>query len=144
MEIKIYDNYLTVNYKGGLSSTEISIHKVENKFLLDIFMYSDWKDDIYADSILDVEKELKELEINQETINEIILNLKKLMQKIVIQDKYNESKKWEIIKISGGYYLKQYISNKQYGKGLRTTKSWIENILNIKIKYNKNIGLIIE
>ncbi|SKA08781.1 hypothetical protein SAMN02745174_02512 [Cetobacterium ceti] len=57
----------------------------------------------------------------------------RLSKKIVIQDKYNPIKTWEITKLKGGYYLKQFISGKQFGSGIRTTKKWLENTLEIKI-----------
>ncbi|MGL4861810.1 MULTISPECIES: hypothetical protein [Bacteria] len=61
----------------------------------------------------------------------------------IIKDKYNDLKSWEIIKLSGGYYLKQYICGKQFGRGIRTTKKFIMQILDIKIEF-KNGELIIE
>lgn len=57
------------------------------------------------------------------------------MESVKITDKYNSSKEWEIIKLSGGYYLKQYIRGKQFGRGFRTSKRYIESILEIKISY---------
>ena len=63
------------------------------------------------------------------------------MESIKITDKYNSSKEWEIIKLNGGYYLKQYIKGKQFGRGFRTTKKYIESILEIKISYTLNSGL---
>lgn len=32
------------------------------------------------------------------------------------------------MKLSGGYYLRQYVSGRQIGKGLRTTKKFISDI----------------
>ena len=63
------------------------------------------------------------------------------MESVKITDKYNSSKEWEVIKLSGGYYLKQYIKGKQFGRGFRTTKKYIESILEIKISYNLETGL---
>ena len=63
------------------------------------------------------------------------------MESVKITDKYNSSKEWEIIKLSGGYYLKQYIRGKQFGRGFRTSKRYIENILDIKISYSLITGL---
>lgn len=63
------------------------------------------------------------------------------MESIRIIDKYNSSKEWEVIKLNGGYYLKQYIRGKQFGRGFRTTKKYIESILEIKISYNLETGL---
>lgn len=58
------------------------------------------------------------------------------MESIRVKDKYNDFKEWEIIKLSGGYYLKEYIKGKQFGRGFKTSKKYIENILDIKISYN--------
>lgn len=63
------------------------------------------------------------------------------MESIRIKDRYNDFKEWEIIKLSGGYYLKQYIRGKQFGRGFRTSKRYIENILDIKISYTLDSGL---
>lgn len=59
------------------------------------------------------------------------------MKRIIIQDKYNDIKTWEVTKLSGGFYLKQFIDGKQFGGGIRTTKKWIESILETKIKFEK-------
>lgn len=50
------------------------------------------------------------------------------MQRFFYQDKYNNHKIWEVVKLSGGYYLKQYINGKQFGRGIRTTKKYIQKI----------------
>lgn len=44
------------------------------------------------------------------------------------QDKYNVNKIWEIVTLSGGYYLRQYICGKQFGRGVRTTKRKLKNL----------------
>lgn len=59
------------------------------------------------------------------------------MKKIIVQDKYNDIKTWEVTKLSGGFYLKQFIAGKQFGSGIRITKKWIESILETKIKFEK-------
>ena len=59
------------------------------------------------------------------------------MKRIKIQDKYNDIKTWEVTKLSEGFYLKQSIDGKQLGNGIRTTKKWIESILETKIKFEK-------
>ena len=43
------------------------------------------------------------------------------------QDCYNEKKTWEVVKINGAYYLRQYINERQFGRGLRTTKKYLES-----------------
>lgn len=44
------------------------------------------------------------------------------------QDKWNENKVWEVVKMVGGYYLRQYICGQQISKGLRTTKKFIASL----------------
>ena len=50
------------------------------------------------------------------------------MKRKIYQDPYNSTKTWEVTELSGGYYLKQFINGKQFGKGSRTTKKWLEQI----------------
>ena len=50
------------------------------------------------------------------------------MKRKVYQDPYNGNKTWEVTKLSGGYYLKQFIKGKQFGRGLRTIKKNLEKI----------------
>lgn len=40
------------------------------------------------------------------------------------RDRYNSDKIWEVVKLNGGYYLRQYICGRQTGRGLRTTKKF--------------------
>ena len=44
------------------------------------------------------------------------------------QDRYNSKKTWEVVKMVGGYYLRQYINGQQVNTGLRTTKAFIASI----------------
>lgn len=44
------------------------------------------------------------------------------------KDRYNDDKVWEVVKLSGGYCLRQYICGEQFGKGLRTTKKFIRSL----------------
>lgn len=44
------------------------------------------------------------------------------------RDRWNSNKIWEVVKLAGGYYLRQYIKGVQFGKGLRTTKAYITSI----------------
>ena len=57
------------------------------------------------------------------------------MIKTIYQDKYNNQKTWEVTTMSHSFYLKQFICNKQFGKGLKTTKKYLKSIgiLNMKI-----------
>ncbi len=49
-------------------------------------------------------------------------------QRTWYQDRYNDKKIWEVVKLVGGYYLRQYIDGKQFGKGMKTSKRFIESI----------------
>lgn len=44
------------------------------------------------------------------------------------RDRYNSKKTWEVVKMAGGYYLRQYINGQQVNTGLRTTKAFIASI----------------
>ncbi len=44
------------------------------------------------------------------------------------RDRWNNRKVWEVARLVGGYYLRQYVDGAQQGKGLRTTKRFIESI----------------
>ena len=50
------------------------------------------------------------------------------------QDPYNENKIWEVTKLKGGYYLRQYISHVKFGRGSKVSKNWLNQIgvLNFK------------
>ena len=66
------------------------------------------------------------------------------VHRIYYRDKYNSNKVWEVVKLEGGYYLRQYVCGKQIGRGLRTTKRFIKSlgILDFKvIKEKKESGV---
>lgn len=44
------------------------------------------------------------------------------------RDTWNENKVWEVVYMRGGMYLRQYISGRQWNKGMRTTKAFIKSI----------------
>ena len=44
------------------------------------------------------------------------------------QDRWNDKKVWEVVRMIGGCYLRQYVDGQQWGKGLRTTKKFIQSI----------------
>ena len=50
------------------------------------------------------------------------------LQRTFYQDRWNENKIWEVVKLVGGYYLRQYINGKQFGRGIKTTKKFIQSI----------------
>lgn len=51
------------------------------------------------------------------------------MVKRFFVDRYNANKIWEVTKLSGGnYYVKQWICGKQYGKGYRMYKRFIDEV----------------
>lgn len=37
------------------------------------------------------------------------------VQRTFYQDRWNPDKTWEVVKLVGGYYLRQYIKGKQFG-----------------------------
>lgn len=43
-------------------------------------------------------------------------------------DKYNDKKVWEVVKLKGGYYLRQYINGKKFGRGIKTSKKYIKSL----------------
>ena len=34
------------------------------------------------------------------------------------RDRWNDRKVWEVVKLRGGFYLRQYINGKQFGRGI--------------------------
>ena len=50
------------------------------------------------------------------------------VSRIYYRDRYNSNKVWEVAKLKGGYYLRQYVCGKQMGRGLRTTKKFIRSL----------------
>lgn len=44
------------------------------------------------------------------------------------QDRWNSNKTWEVAYLSGGYYLRQHINGRQFGRGARVTKKHISSI----------------
>ncbi|MCM1246671.1 MAG: hypothetical protein NC293_13615 [Roseburia sp.] len=54
--------------------------------------------------------------------------MKKKIKRTFYKDKWNSQKVWEVAVLSGGLYLRQYVCGRQQGKGLRTTKKFIESI----------------
>lgn len=51
-----------------------------------------------------------------------------MLKRDFYQDPYNDKKVWEVVNLKGGYYLRQYICKKQFGKGIRTTKRHLSDI----------------
>ena len=51
-----------------------------------------------------------------------------MAERTYYRDKYNKDKVWEVVKLHGGYYLRQYVRGSQAGRGLRTTKKFIQSI----------------
>ena len=51
-----------------------------------------------------------------------------MIKRMFYRDAYNADKVWEVAILRGGYYLRQYIKGKQFGRGLRTTKKWLEQL----------------
>lgn len=44
------------------------------------------------------------------------------------KDRWNENKVWEVVRMVGAYYLRQYVCGTQVGPGLRTSKKWIASL----------------
>ena len=40
-----------------------------------------------------------------------------VVKRTYYKDRYNDNKVWEVVKLRGGYYLRQYICGKQFGRG---------------------------
>ena len=53
---------------------------------------------------------------------------KTALQRNYYQDRWNEKKVWEVAKLVGGYYLRQYVSGQQVGRGMKTSKKFIMSI----------------
>ena len=51
-----------------------------------------------------------------------------MVKRTYYRDRYNCNKVWEVVKLNGGYYLRQYICGSQIGRGLRTTKKFIQSL----------------
>lgn len=67
-------------------------------------------------------------EIYLEIERTIEMTQRETLERTFYRDPYNEAKVWEVVKLSGGYYLRQYIYGRQFGKGLRTTKGYLDDI----------------
>lgn len=50
------------------------------------------------------------------------------VQREFYRDSWNSNKVWEVAKLVGGYYLRQYVCGKQVNRGIRTTKKFIQSI----------------
>lgn len=50
------------------------------------------------------------------------------MERKFYRDRWNPDKTWEVVKMHGGYYLRQHIKGKRFGSGIRTTKRFIKSI----------------
>lgn len=51
-----------------------------------------------------------------------------MLERRFYRDRYNAAKVWEVVKLSHGYYLRQYINGVQFGRGCRRRKSDIAGI----------------
>ncbi len=50
------------------------------------------------------------------------------VERTFYQDRWNLNKVWEVVKMDGGYYLRQYINGKKFGRGIKTTKKFIRGV----------------
>lgn len=56
------------------------------------------------------------------------MNRSDTVNRTYYQDAYNADKVWEVVDLKGGsYYLRQYIGGKQFGRGLKTTKAYLQD-----------------
>lgn len=51
-----------------------------------------------------------------------------MLERRFYRDRYNAAKVWEVVKLSHGYYLRQYINSVQFGRGSRRRKADIADI----------------
>lgn len=63
------------------------------------------------------------------------------MLRVLVQDKFNKDKVWQISKLSHGIYLHQLICGRKYGRGCRTSKKWL---IETGIAYMKPISVTIK
>lgn len=49
------------------------------------------------------------------------------------RDRYNQNKVWEVARLAGGYYLRQYVKGQQFGTGLRTSRKFIETDVTLDV-----------
>lgn len=58
----------------------------------------------------------------------VVFSRQKSIERTFYRDKWNPNKTWEVAKLAGGYYLRQYINGIQFGRGVKTSKKFIESI----------------
>ncbi|QQV88854.1 hypothetical protein Liucustia_154 [Acinetobacter phage Liucustia] len=51
-----------------------------------------------------------------------------MIKRDLYQDKYNPRKTWQVNRMKGAKYLKQFIDGVQYGKGIRCNMKFIKQI----------------
>lgn len=61
-------------------------------------------------------------------VSEILNEFASTQKRTYCKDRYNDNKVWEVAKLKVGYYLRQYVCREQFGKGLRTTKKYIQSL----------------
>ena len=50
------------------------------------------------------------------------------MKRTYYLDKYNNKKIWEVTELSHGIYLRQYISGRKFGRGVRTNNANLKDM----------------
>ena len=60
------------------------------------------------------------------------------MKRTYYLDKYNSKKIWELTELSHGIYLRQYISGRKFGRGVRANKAKLKDIGIIEMEVIKN------
>lgn len=51
-----------------------------------------------------------------------------MIKRVNYQDKFNKCKVWQVTKLKGGLYLKQFINGVQFGRGQRVNKKILKEI----------------
>lgn len=51
-----------------------------------------------------------------------------MIKRTFYKDKWNGNKVWEVEELVEGFFLRQYVCGIQQGKGIKTTKKFIQSI----------------
>ena len=57
-----------------------------------------------------------------------IIDVEKAVIRTYYQDPYNEKKVWEVSDVEHGFYLRQFIGNRQFGTGERVSKAELDSL----------------
>lgn len=62
------------------------------------------------------------------------MNRNNNLKRTFYKDTYNPFKKWEVVTLKGGYYVRQYIKGVQFGRGVKTSKKFLNNVGILKME----------